>query len=474
MSTEKGPAVRTGGLGGGGFTYGWRLLNEITEKPQEYGELVQLYGDGLRTFDIMMWAKNYIDISTREQLVLEEGSFWDTLDTAAQVSTSAAGENITITSLKGIGRVNFNVHIQPAYSGTKVAVSYNIQSKSYNAGTGIYTYTCKPLMDTFQIAVAIPASTPLIVGGYQGAAGSQQPEGLTQGFYSHTHTSRIIKETINFEGGQNAILERDALGQSQYGSSLKARELVKAQLRANHQINDAILMGYPNTNSLTQLNRGGDSNPVFGDYGLIPAMYNDAMKQYYTGSYTEDNFDTLKFLFASQGITGGSAMFLLGQELGLSIENSGLKFLKEYSGGSDLYDNLKGIGFGIKEVFKNNFKTYLTEVQEFNNPVTYAADGYNFESLGMIFHDSKITATLNGINPGGMNAAGKKVSLGHMTLGYLNHGGENRKMIVANRAGVNGMGIPTSDDWDDSATYMLSEFMLLLLGLNRSILVLRT
>jgi hypothetical protein len=114
------------------------------------------------------------------------------------------------------------------------------------------------------------------------------------------------------------------------------------------------------------------------------------MKQYYTGTYTEDNFDVLKFLFASQGITGTSALYLLGQELGLSIENSGMKFIKEYSGGSDMYDKLKGIGFGIKEVFKNNFKTYLTEVQEFNNPVTYAANGYNFESMGMIFPDSKL------------------------------------------------------------------------------------
>lgn len=474
MSTEKGPAVKAGGLKGGTYSEAWRLLNEITKKPQTYGELVQLYGNGLRTFDIWMWAKRYFDLSTRGLTVLEEGNFWDTLDTNAQVATSAAGDPITITSLKGIGRIGFNVHIPAKYSGTAVPVSFRISAKSYNAGTGVYTYTLNPLMATFQVAVAIPASTPLIVGGSQFAAGTGQPEGLTNGFYSHTHSTRIVKETFHEEGGQNAIQEWDDLKQSEYGASLHARNVVKTQLQLRHQINDAVLMGYPNTNDLTQNNRFSEANDVLGDYGLIPGMYKDAMKQYYTGAYTEDNFDTLKFLFASQGITGTSAMFLLGQELGLSIENSGLKFLKEYSGGSDMYDNLKGIGFGIKEVFKNNFKTYLTEVQEFNNPVTYAANGYNFESMGMIFPDSKVTATLNGINTNGMNAAGKKVALNHMTIGYLNYGGENRKLIVGNKAGVNGMGIPISDDWDDMSTYMLSEFMVVLLALNQTVLVLRT
>ena len=472
MSTEKGAAVKTGGLKGGTYSEAWRLLNEITKKPQTYGDLVQLYGNGLRTYDVWMWAKRYFDLSTRSLTVLEEGHFHDTLDTSAEVATSVAGANITVTSLKGIGRVGFVVHIPVTYSGTAVPVSYRISAKSF--ATPTYTYTLEPLMDTFQIAVAIPASTPLIVGGSQYAAGTGQPEGLTNGFYSHTHTTRIVKETFHEEGGQNAIQEEDALKQSEYGSSLHARNVVKTQLQLRQQINDAVLMGYPNTNSLTQDNRFSEANDILGDYGLIPGMCNDAMKQYYTGAYTEDNFDTLKFLFASQGITGTSAMFLLGQELGLSIENSGLKFLKEYSGGSDMYDNLKGIGFGIKEVFKNNFKTYLTEVQEFNNPVLYAANGYNFESMGMIFPDSKVTATLNGTNPNGMNAAGKKVALNHMSIGYLNYGGENRKLIVGNKAGVNGMGIPFTDDWDDMSTYMLSEFMVVLLALNQTVLVLRT
>jgi len=473
MSTIKGPGVKTGSVRQGVSSSSWRFINEEeTLKPQTYGQLVQLYGQGLRTFDIWMWAKRYIDVSTRKMQVIEEGHFWDTLDLATAISAGAADADITIVSTKGIGRIGFVVHIPAKYLvGTNIPQSYRIKSKTFASPN--YTYVAEPLIEDQQIGVDVPIGQKLIVGGSMFAAGTGQPAGLVNDFYIHEHTTRIIKETFIEEGGQNALQEWEDLKGSAYGSGLHARNLIKTQLQLRHQINDFVLMGYPNETELVQENRFGEENAVLGDYGLIPAMYNDAMKQYYTGSYSEDNFDVLKFLFASQGITGTSGLFLLGQELGLSIENSGMKFIKEYSGGSDMYDKLKGIGFGIKEVFKNNFKTYLTEVQEFNNPVTYGANGYSFESMGMIFPDSKVTATLNGFEPSGMAVGGQKVALNHMTMGYLNYGGENRKLVVGNKAGVNGMGIPFSDDWDDMSTYMLSEVMLILLALNQTVLVLR-
>lgn len=475
MSTIKGSPVNTGDVRQGVLSSAWRFLNEEeTLKPQTYGQLVQLYGNGLRTFDVWMWAKRYIDISTRNMQVIEEGHFWDTLDLEVAIAAGAANANITIVSEKGIGRIGFVVHVPEKYlAGARIPQSYRILSRTYDAGTELYTYVAQPLITGQQIAVEIPVGQKLIVGGSMFAAGTQQPGGLVNDYFTHNHTTRILKETFNMEGGQNALQEWDDLSQSSYGSNAKARQLIKTQLQLRHQINDFVLMGYPNQRGITQNNRHGEANAVLGDYGLIPSMNNDAMRQYYTGTYTEDNFDVLKFLFASQGITGTSALYLLGQELGLSIENSGMKFIKEYSGGSDMYDKLKGIGFGIKEVYKNNFKTYLTEVQEFNNPVTYAANGYSFESMGMIFPDSKVTATLNGFEPSGMAVGGKKVALNHMTLGYLNYGGENRKLVVGNKAGVNGMGIPFSDDWDDMSTYMLCEAMVILLALNQTVLVLR-
>lgn len=473
MSTQKGGAI-TGNAKQGAFTTTWRyLMEEETLKPQTYGQLVQLYGQGLRMFDAWMWAKRYIDVSTRSMQVIEEGHFWDTIDTSAQINTGIAGADLTIQSTKGIGRVGFVVHIPAQYlANTDVPQSYLITNRSFASPT--YTYTAKALLGTEQVNVAIPTGTKLIVGGSMFAPGSQQPAGSVEDFYLHTHSTRILKETLHEEGGQNALEEWDDLKQSAYGNGLRARNMVKTQLKLRHQINDAVLMGYPNSAALTETNRHSESNTILGDYGLIPKMYSDAMKQYYTGSYTQENFDIIKFLFASQGIVGSSGLFMQGQELGLSVENSKLDFIKEYSGGTDLYDKLKGVGFQVKEVLKNNFKTYMCEIPEFSNPVTYAANGYNFETMGFIFPDSKVTATLNQFNPQGAAVSGGKKALNHMTIGYLNYGRENRKLVVGDKAGVNGMGIKFSDDYDDSSVYMLTEMMTILLALNQTILVLKS
>lgn len=474
MSTPKSENPIVGNPRGGQYSTAWRyLMEEETLKPQTYGELVQLYGNGLRMFDIWMWAKRYIDISYRNVQVIEEGHFWDTIDVATEIAATAAGADLTIVSPKGIGREGFVVHVPAKYlDNTDIAQSYRIKTKSYSAPN--YTYTCEALLGTEAITTPIPVGQKLIVGGSMFAPGTRQPGSSVADFYTHNHTTRILKETIHEEGGQNALEEWPDLRQSANGSSLHARNLAITQLNLRHQVNDAVLMGYPNAAGLTQQNRFGEDNAILGDYGLLPSMYQDAMKQYYTGAYTMDNFDVLKFLFASQGITGSSALFLQGQELGLSIENNKLGFIRDYSGGTDLYDNMKSIGFQVKEVFKNNFKTYMAEVPEFSNPVTYAADGYNFETLGMIFPDSKVTATLNQFSPSGAAASSGKKALNHMTIGYLNYGGENRKLVVGNKAGVNGMGIPVSDDWDDRSVYMLTEMMTVLLALNQTILVLKS
>jgi len=463
----------------GAFSSAWRFLNEDeTLQEQQYGQLVQLYGQGLRIFDAWMWANRYISIGGRSVQVIEEGAFLDTLNLTAAIATNSAGANISIETTKGYGRVGFIVHIPAQYTGAEVAVSYRISAKSYAGGT--YTYTAQAVVGTEQITTEIPIGQKLMVGGSMFAPGTQQPAGLVEDYFDHWHYTRIMKETINEEGGQQALTERPEMGQSQFGSNMHARNLVKAQLRLRHQINDFVLMGYPNqrvANSLadiTQANRWGEANSVSGDFGLIPSMATNAMKQYYTGTYTEDNFDTIKFLLASQGVTGSQGLYMHGQELGLSIENSGLRFIREYSGGSDMYDKLKGVGFNIKEVLKNNFKTYLMEVPEFSNPLTYAANGYNFETLGMIFPESKVTTTLNTFMPSGQASEGKKVSLNHLAIGYLSGNGEDRKLVVGNKAGVNGRGIPISDDWDDASTYMLTEAMVFLLAMNQTILVLRT
>jgi len=87
MSTVKGGAVNSG-LAQGGYSTAWRLTVESpTLEPQTYGELVQLYGDNLRIWDFLMWAKRTHDVKGRTVTVLEEGAILDTIDLSSQTAT---------------------------------------------------------------------------------------------------------------------------------------------------------------------------------------------------------------------------------------------------------------------------------------------------------------------------------------------------------------------------------------------------
>jgi len=472
MSTPKGIAIQTG-LNQGGYSTAWRLTVESeTLKPQTYGELVQLYGDQLRLWDFMMWAKRIHDVSARNITVLEEGFIHDTVDVKTQISTGIAGANITLVSDKGNGRIGFDIHIPAKYVNSNIPLSYKITNKS---GSGPYTYTLTPWSSASQVTAAIPVGQKLIVGASSFAPGEGQPAGLKRAWYSHEHKTRIMKETLDIEGGQQALQEWAELAQAKDGSTLMSRSLNETEFRLRIQQNDYLLMGQPNANTLTGDNKAGETNAVPSDYGLIPGMFAQAMKQYYTGSYGKDNFDIIKFLLASQGVGKGTVNFCYGQELGLGIENSGLEFIREFSGGTDLYSNMYDVGFVMKKFTKNGIVNVLTEIPEFSNPVAYGADGYNFETLGMIFPDSKVTATMNYYDNAGRSVGGyEKKPLNHVTIGYLNYNGENRKLIVGDAAGVNGLGFKFTNEYDQSTWYMLTETMTFLLALNQAILVLKS
>ena len=472
MSTPKGDAIRSG-MAQGGYSTAWRLTVESeTLDPQTYGELVQLYGDQLRLWDFMMWAKRTHDVKARSVTVLEEGFIHDTLDVSTEVAISLAGADLTVISAKSSGRIGFDVHIPAKYVNSSIPLSYKITDKS---GTGPYTYTLSPWNSTTLVNVAIPVGQKLIVGASSYAPGQNQPASMKRAWYSHSHATRIMKETLDIEGGQQALQEWAELAQAKDGSTLLSRSLNETEFRLRIQMNDYMLMGQQNNNTFVGANSQGESNAVSSDKGILHGMYDGAMRQYYTGAYGKDNFDIIKFLLASQGVGKGIVNVCYGQEMGLGIENSGLEFIREFSGGTDLYKNMAEVGFVMKQFTKNGITSILTEIPEFSNPVAYGADGFNFETLGMIFPDAKVSSTMNYYDNVGRSVGGsEKKALNHVTIGYLNNNGENRKLVVGDAAGVNGLGYKFTNAYDQSTWYMLTEMMVFLLALNQTILVLRT
>lgn len=475
MSTIKGPDVISHARQGQ-YDSAWRggfASTDDTLAPAYYGQLANRYG-GLLLWDATMLAGRDIDVSTRNMIVLEKGYFLDTIDVATQIEPAAANADITLKSVKNVLRVGFVVHIPSKYLlSAEIPQSFRCLSKTWDTGTSQWWHVLEPLVTGQRVIVAIPVTQALTVGGSMFAAGTQQPAGMVDEFFHSNYGTRILKESVYWEGGQGALKELAELGQG----NLRARTILDSQMRLRVQLNDAILMGYKITHpgGLTQNNEAGVANTILSSAGLLPTMVAESMKLYYTGTFSEDQFDQIPFLMLSQGVAGNSAMIMVGMELGLGIEKTMLNFVKEYSGGSDLYDKMKGVGFGIREYTSNGFINRIVRLPEFSNPVMYGAPGYNFEALGMVFPDAKVTAKTTSLSPDGSSAEASKVrAINNFTLGYLNYGGENRRLISGDKAGVNGYGIPFSSDWDNSAHYTLCEMMNIFVGMNQTGLILRT
>jgi hypothetical protein len=199
-------------------------------------------------------------------------------------------------------------------------------------------------------------------------------------------------------------------------------------------------------------------------------MVDAAMKQYYTLAYSAPDFDDIKDLLNSQGVVKRDVSFLCGSLLLKQIENAGLEFIKEFSGGTDLTRTLNGWGVDFRQILKNGINFTLKEIPSFSDPTAYGATVFEdyFTGLGFIIPDVDVTVRGSMEEPASFK-------LKNLSLGYKNYNGENRTRILKFLPGMANVGqSPTDiaiDTFDDMRFSMLSEFMVIMLARNQNILV---
>jgi hypothetical protein len=187
--------------------------------------------------------------------------------------------------------------------------------------------------------------------------------------------------------------------------------------------------------------------------------------QQYDGNYAISNFDDVKDMFRSQGVINQAALFAVGSGLHRMVENSGLDFLKEYSGGTDLMRGLDGVGIEFKKILKNSILFSLVELATFDNPQTYGLAAYDWKNSGFIVPNEFGQAKMG-------DFGSETVTLSNLTLGNKNYNGEDRTRVSGVLAGVNGMGHRSFvDTYDDVRGELLTEFMLIATKRNQMIKV---
>jgi hypothetical protein len=178
-------------------------------------------------------------------------------------------------------------------------------------------------------------------------------------------------------------------------------------------------------------------------------------------------------LFRSQGVVDTEIAYLVGPDLMTQLDNMGLDYVKEFSGGSNLLSNMGKVGVSVNAFTKNGLDFVCKELISFSNVNTYGTD-----NLGTYFGNAGVMIPMTDVTVSDRNGefgmgAGAKVSVPNVSLGYLNNDGENRTNIFHVSAGVNGMGFPAYHQYDKIEAWYASEFMLVAMKVNQMIRVLK-
>lgn len=455
-----------------GYNQNFNSIYEAMLKPQIFGELVDLYGMGLGVFDMIYFAGNIIDVKGHKQTVWSQGAIQRPITLLGTIGTQSAGVDITFkiataeydTDNKTFLTTNDAIFVPEAYMGSTSNGPAKYQIVSTSGSTNDITYTARPFLNAYALTVAVPTTTKLQVTGGNYAPGSQGANSKSRGWTEVDYFTAIKRRAFLLEGSQQSDERwQDNLKNGETGMFSKAS--IEADFLLTSDLNDELFLGEePNNTSLVMSNRESDSNTVYGTKGLWRHLVSSGGSQEYTDNYEIPDFDDVKDMFRSQGVINQAALFAVGSGLNLMIENSGLDFLKEYSGGTDLMTSLTSMGIEFKKIHKNSIIFSLVELATFDNPQTYGLSAYDWKNRGFIVPNEFGSAKMGDYGT-------ETVTLSNLTLGHKNYNGEDRTRVSGVLGGVNGMGYRFVDTFDDVRGELLTECMLIATKRNQMIRV---
>jgi len=453
-----------------GYNKNFNTIYDAMLKPQVFGELIDLYGKGLGIFDMLYFAGNVVDVKGHKQTVWSQGAIQKPITLLGTIATGAAGADITFkiataeydANYKTFLSVNDAILIPEDYMGSTSSGPAKYQVTATSGSTNDITYTASPFLSTYQVTTAVPTATKLMVTGGNYAPGSQGASRKSRGWYSADFYTAIKRAAFLIEGSiQSDERWQDLLKNGETGMFSKAS--VEADFLLNSFINDELFLGEVPTNTgLTMANRESDDNAIYGTKGYWRHLKDGGCWQEYTDSYEIADFDDVKEVFRSQGVVNQAALFGVGSGLNQDIENAGLDFLKEYSGGTDLMRNMDEVGIKFRKVLKNSILFSIVELVSFDNPQTYGLSAYDWKNSGFIIPNEYGTVKMGDENS-------ESISMSNLTLGHKNYNGEDRTRVSGVLGGVNGMGYRFVDTYDDVRGELLAEFMLIATKLNQMI-----
>lgn len=386
------------------------------------------------------------------------------------IATNSAGQSLTIY----VKSTNYDANtrhqirggdvivIPSAYTSSGVEETYRVSATMADDALTDDTLTCVPFRNgsvytKAQIGTEVPAGTALMVAYNAFARGTDQPKGTTDSPTNRTYTSGLIKETKEFDGG--ALAHQFQIGEMDGNKWLISEAMIDAEFKLEGKMEKQLLMGQRNDNaSLVQTaSISSDSGTVRSTDGILTWLAEAGQSKYYSSAWAMSDFRVSAEALTSQGVATSNVAFYQSPQLAFGVDDIARDYIKEYSGGSDLYDKAKQkLGITPKVFHYGDVNFHLCTIPSLANPSSYGieTDQYSYATCGFMVPDATVSVS---------NWANKKdVTIPNVGIGYVNNNGENRERVIGQYHGMNGVfsNNLVATGVDGYKLFYLSEFML--------------
>lgn len=437
---------------------------ELARKPQVYGKLIQKYGKLFGITNFLHMAGQVIDVKGDSITIFEEGAPERPVTVSIAITSAPLAVVITPATSDGSDkyiRVGFDLMIPATYTNSDIPEALRI---SHNGTNWIGTAYSDALAITSTITTKEFIQTASSWG-----YGTGQPTPMSQGYYTRTASMRILKETGGVEGGMLFKENWEEIETAEGKKGVVSKLITEMDFRLDKQKDAAIFLSQANDNAaLTSTSFTTQVTKIPSFDGLIPTMKLLAQELPYTTNFDMSSFEAVNALLEAVGVTNRELDFLVGTGLMSNIESSMGTYLNTNSPGTELYDMISQyVGFGVKRVEKNGCKFNLIKLDSLSNPSSYGAPEYPYRDWGFMIPKGE-----NKVNVQPSGGDKQELKLAHLTLGYANNKGENRRHVFNIEPGVNGLGYDmVANDIDGVKYYSMCQILPIFNYMNQTILV---
>jgi hypothetical protein len=462
-------------------------------KPAVAMEVTKRYGSGIKAVNILRSMGRERPVDRDSWSAYEENKFHRTI-TLSKASTAGTDTNglacweFTLAaddldaSNNFYPRVGFIITVPYGHITYQAKIDYIDVSS-----VALPVLYATPTDVTVTTPPAIASGTEMAITTYVKAAGTGQPDSVSQGYTKRTFYSQIIAESLEIEGTQFV----NAQWFDKFDDGTDARywwspEFAYSEDRMDMYEEGMIVAGELNsqTGMLQNANNIGgtydgssysraETKGIGNTQPTSQGMFDWNSDLGSSLSYSDENWilddlSTIEDYLRGEGVMSSVVLHLIGHNLQRQIDAAGLDLTTATAAGDQIirqYMNINGTPqlaatLGFSMIQRSGFTHIFQVIDSFSNPQTFGASGYEYNKWGISFPISNVPT---------MNSKKEKVTIPNISLRYRARDGYNRRREMWTNGAAGGNNAKYQGQHDLSNSYWRGHVGLEMLKANQTV-----